>query len=912
MQLTIHYEPATPRAVVVLHAWHPAASPWHLESAPEVDGTFRFTLEHTVADQREIQFKYFFPREGNRWESDDYIRRVPTRDAAELWTFDFSARCLTRDPYAAPAPDHVIFHAITRRFQGGTLFAWTAAGGQSERFAETSRDSANQLSTFDVPLPPWMRRGFLFKLVTADEQFEAEPYNRLWRPADGGEAWFKSGQVDVRSTPLTSRAVTIELIHGRTLVPIPTLNVADSVDDFRDEVAAATTEDLDAAFCVSSYRATIYPEALYWIRAGTAGAGWNLLERPFRWREDLPAMPSIAVAGSDRWLAARPARTALVRLFVHSNPGSAWPQAVDWNLAVGGAPPHETITAARQADGTWVADFPVFPELTHGLTPSSAGVAEGRPDGPFDPRREFEAPAGGPTTLHTTDGIAGMARIGGPAFADVPANTRHALLAEAYSRAVADAGVFDAWEMPHGPVVLGDDAWFTLRAPHAVQAQLIVLDPASPAAGARRVAAYPMRLTPDLRYWWCRVPRAAVPHGAFYRFLLNDDLEVLDPAARWAHDPGRLWCQPGEGRDGPWARFVDPARIRAIITGSQWRTMGWQALVVYELHPRRFTRRNANVSSDFDQVVRELQPGGYLQRLPVRALEFLPVHEFPSAQSWGYNPSLFFAVDSSYGGPEELARCVRACHDAGRAVLLDIVFNHMTESPLQTIARDTYVSGETNWGDMVHYAHPACREFFRQALVHLWQTYALDGFRFDATEAIVNGHVPNGYILRKTGNGKGWEFLGMLRQRYGGQRMLPASRGHISSLRMIPTTGASPMSGPSIPACSTANGISRIITGLARLPRTVKTRPTPSARKWIGHTATSARFMKRSVTPRATTAPAARKIGSSALPAARPGASAGAWPRPSAQPCSWPRACRCSSWVRKPVRTFRFTSAWTI
>ncbi|MBV9611560.1 MAG: hypothetical protein JO091_03770, partial [Acidobacteriaceae bacterium] len=95
-------------------------------------------------------------------------------------------------------------------------------------------------------------------------------------------------------------------------------------------------------------------------------------------------------------------------------------------------------------------------------------------------------------------------------------------------------------------------------------------------------------------------------------------------------------------------------------------------------------------------------------------------------------------------------------------------------SPLQVLARDVYTSGETAWGDMVHYAHPAACEFFRQALVYLWSAFRLDGFRFDSTETIINGHradTPSApYILArgpdgklKTGEGRGWEFLGLLR-----------------------------------------------------------------------------------------------------------------------------------------------------
>lgn len=198
--------------------------------------------------------------------------------------------------------------------------------------------------------------------------------------------------------------------------------------------------------------------------------------------------------------------------------------------------------------------------------------------------------------------------------------------------------------------------------------------------------------------------------------------------------------------------------------------MGWDALLIYEMHAKRFTQRNAGARSVFDQLIYELKPDAYLKRLGVTALELLPLHEFPKDNSWGYNPSLFFAIESSYGGPEEFARFVRASHDGGKAVFLDLVYNHFVDSPLQAVARDLYVDGETEWGDMVNYDHPMVREFFRQTLVYQWFVYHLDGFRFDCTKAIVDGQHPWGGVIKykdgqwQTGSGGGWEFLDVLRK----------------------------------------------------------------------------------------------------------------------------------------------------
>jgi 1,4-alpha-glucan branching enzyme len=778
MNITVHYEPASPREAVVLHAWEPAGHVWDIPGERLPDGTFRFQLQGDTADPREVQFKYRFPREGSRWEPDDWVRRVPIREATEIWTFDFTPRTIAENPYGRPAPEQIAFHVITqRRFAGGRLFAWQPNNNLHQQFPETTRDEAATTSTFFVPVLDWMREGFHFKLVTPGGEYEPERSNRVWRPGDGPEVWLKSGQVSLRPAPLQPVTAPIRLIYPQTLGAPPSLRCDDDIDDFHDTLASLGTEALDGLFRVARYEAAVYPEAVYTIQSSAEPPS---LRRPFRLFQGEAPPLSTAVVGVEGWQAGTPIRDARVRLVFHPNPSSTFGPALRLDVGLGAAPPHETVTAARQEDGTWQADLQAFPGLPNWFEPSPSGLQERREDGSFSARRTFTPLAGGPTTLHTADGVSGLSQRGGPQFQEVPPETRRDLIAAAFGPEIAGGGVFDPWEMPHGPTFRGDAVWFTLRAPHAVQARLLILDPASPSAGPRVGVEHAMALTPDLRYLWCAVPRAAVPHGTAYRFLLNDDQEVLDPASRWAKDPGDLWAKPGEGPSGPWSLVLDPERVAGPLAGSPWRTIGWEALVVYEMHPLRFTRRNGGASSAFDQIVRELAPGRYLQRLGVTALELMPVHEFPNAISWGYNPSLFFAVDSSYGGPggqapEELARCVRASHDAGKAVLLDLVFNHLVESPLQAVARDVYVDGETAWGDMVNYDHPAVLEFFRQALVYLWRMFSLDGFRFDATEAIVNGHRDDTssapYILARgpdgrlrTGSGGGWAFLGRLHQ----------------------------------------------------------------------------------------------------------------------------------------------------
>ena len=82
-------------------------------------------------------------------------------------------------------------------------------------------------------------------------------------------------------------------------------------------------------------------------------------------------------------------------------------------------------------------------------------------------------------------------------------------MAAAFGGPVANAGIFDAHEMPHGATLLGDRVYFAVLAPHAACATLI-LAIANGGGGLIRQQA-PMSLTEDGRYWWCAVPAVHWP-----------------------------------------------------------------------------------------------------------------------------------------------------------------------------------------------------------------------------------------------------------------------------------------------------------------------------------------------------------------------------------------------------------------
>ena len=209
--------------------------------------------------------------------------------------------------------------------------------------------------------------------------------------------------------------------------------------------------------------------------------------------------------------------------------------------------------------------------------------------------------------------------------------------------------------------------------------------------------------------------------GDDYWFVL-DGRPLPDPCSRWQPDgirgPSRIVDLPGA------APFTRPVT---------------RDLVIYELHIGTFTDEGT-----FDAAIEHL-PG--LAELGVTAIEIMPVAEFPGHHGWGYDGVYISAAHSAYGGPHALARLVGAAHEAGLAVILDVVYNHVGASGTPALeAFGPYFTGRysTPWGRAINYDDADCdpvREWVLQSAVGWVRDSGIDGLRLDAIHAIFDASV---------------------------------------------------------------------------------------------------------------------------------------------------------------------------
>lgn len=247
-------------------------------------------------------------------------------------------------------------------------------------------------------------------------------------------------------------------------------------------------------------------------------------------------------------------------------------------------------------------------------------------------------------------------------------------------------------------------------------------------------------------------------------------------------DPDRGFWFDGSARlVDPWARslagkflpatdgIIRPPRCVVVDDFFDWGgdrhiKRSLNDTVIYELHVRGFTRHESSGVEHPGTYLGVIDKIPYLKSLGITAVELMPIHEFPlnnfngstggRQNYWGYDPLAFFAPHQGYAAGSapgsavtEFKQMVRALHEAGIEVILDVVFNHTCEGnhegpvlSMKGLENSVYYMLEPNQryyrnysgcGNTVNGNHPIVREMIFNCLRHWVYNYHIDGFRFD-------------------------------------------------------------------------------------------------------------------------------------------------------------------------------------
>ena len=284
--------------------------------------------------------------------------------------------------------------------------------------------------------------------------------------------------------------------------------------------------------------------------------------------------------------------------------------------------------------------------------------------------------------------------------------------------------------------------------------------------------------------WHCRVPEASAPGARYYAWRVEGPSDsanghrfdpekvLLDPFAGAVHFPKEFSrdaaSKPGPN-DGRAPLGVLPRAAQPFDWNGAPRPRHEHDAIVYELHVKGFTARaNSGVApknrGTFLGLIEKIP---YLKELGVTVVELLPVHQFDPKEGnyWGYMTLNFFAPHHGYtvaDGQREFQEMVRAFHEAGIEVWLDVVYNHSAEGDqggptysMRGIDNTSYYlvqeggnyRNDSGCGNTTRCAHPMFRVLVLRSLRHWSEQMGVDGFRFDLASVFardLQGNVDTG------------------------------------------------------------------------------------------------------------------------------------------------------------------------
>lgn len=263
------------------------------------------------------------------------------------------------------------------------------------------------------------------------------------------------------------------------------------------------------------------------------------------------------------------------------------------------------------------------------------------------------------------------------------------------------------------------------------------------------------------KYFWIKLNNLIPGKEYAFQYWVDGKIKIADPYAEKIADPWNDSFIETSVYPNPIKYDKKEYGIASVLQTKQHPYI-WPAsenayvrpevnhIVIYELHIRDFLKSHSY--SDLIDTI------SYLKRLGVDAIELMPISEFEGNDSWGYNPSFYFAPDKYYGTKDQLKKFIESCHKEGIAVILDIVLNHAYgQNPMVQLYQEggkpaannpwfnrEYV-GQYQWGYDFNHESNATKEFVDRVNKFWLEEYHFDGYRFDFTKGFTN-NAPGGSI----------------------------------------------------------------------------------------------------------------------------------------------------------------------
>ncbi|MCW3082210.1 alpha-amylase family glycosyl hydrolase [Segetibacter sp.] len=317
-------------------------------------------------------------------------------------------------------------------------------------------------------------------------------------------------------------------------------------------------------------------------------------------------------------------------------------------------------------------------------------------------------------------------------------------------------------------------------------------------------AQFQMNKTPDGNYYWITLTGLVSGTEYAFNYRVDDSIYVADPYTEKVldpyNDPYISTATYPNLKPYPYNHNVSVAKngIMSVLQTCpppyNWQVTNFtkpdkQNLVAYELLVRDF-----GDARNYQMLIDTIS---YFKRLGINAIELMPVNEFSGNDSWGYNPTFYFALDKAYGTKNKFKEFIDLCHKNGIAVILDVVYNHMDASATpqgKLYWENGRPAANSPWFNQtaphpysvfedLNHSSTATQYLVERSLDYWLSEYKIDGYRLDLgkgfTQTVSNGTTVENYDSGRVANLKRYynsvvtknpntymiiEFLGQQRQ----------------------------------------------------------------------------------------------------------------------------------------------------
>lgn len=263
-----------------------------------------------------------------------------------------------------------------------------------------------------------------------------------------------------------------------------------------------------------------------------------------------------------------------------------------------------------------------------------------------------------------------------------------------------------------------------------------------------------MNLSEDGNYFFLTIDNLDPDQEYLYQYIVDESITIADPYTEKIYDPDN-------------DKYIPSTTYPNLISYPEGKTTGIASTFIlnknqYDFETKNFTAPKSENLVIYELLIRDFSTSGtvkgvvdsldYLQNLGINAIEFLPITEFEGNDSWGYNPSFYFAADKAYGTQDDYKNLIDQCHKRGIAVIFDMVLNHaFGSSPFvklyfdgqKTTSQSPWFNVDSpnkvySWGyDFNHETEET--KILVDSIITYWMTeYNIDGIRFDFTKGFTN------------------------------------------------------------------------------------------------------------------------------------------------------------------------------